>query len=41
MLGIGDEIVTMVAEAERPIVIGGRGAMWSGAKGSLESLAQE
>src|SRR5438445_3145100 len=36
-----DEIVTMVAEAERPIVIGGRGALWSGAKGALESLAQE
>jgi thiamine pyrophosphate-dependent acetolactate synthase large subunit-like protein len=36
-----DEIVAMVAEAERPIVLGGRGAMWSGAKGSLESLAQE
>src|ERR1700758_5607543 len=31
----------MVAEAERPVVIGGRGAMWSGAKGALESLAQE
>jgi len=36
-----DEIVAMVAEAERPIVLGGRGAMWSGAKVSLESLAQE
>ena len=31
----------MVAEAERPVVIGGRGATWSGAKGALESLAQE
>ena len=29
-----DEIVAMVAEAERPIVIGGRGATWSGAKGA-------
>src|SRR5260370_27640875 len=36
-----DEIVAMVAEAERPIVVGGRGAMWSGAKGALESVAQE
>src|SRR5207237_6201287 len=36
-----DEIVAMIAEAERPIVIGGRGATWSGAKGSLEALAQE
>ena len=31
----------MVAEAERPIVIGGRGATWSGAKGALEALAEE
>src|SRR5438270_6400485 len=40
-LAVVDEIVAMVAEAERPIVIGGRGAMWSGAKSALESLAQE
>src|SRR6185437_10567424 len=38
---IVDEIAAMVAEAERPIVIGGRGATWSGAKGALESLAEE
>src|SRR5438445_309406 len=36
-----DEIVAMIAEAERSIVIGGRGATWSGAKGALEALAQE
>jgi len=36
-----DEVAAMVAEAERPIVIGGRGATWSGAKGALESLAEE
>ena len=36
-----DEIVSMIAEAERPIVIGGRGATWSGAKGALEALAEE
>src|SRR4051812_4817144 len=36
-----DEVAAMIAEAERPIVIGGRGATWSGAKGALESLAEE
>ena len=36
-----DEVVAMIAEAERPIVIGGRGAIWSGAKGALEALAEE
>jgi acetolactate synthase-1/2/3 large subunit len=36
-----DEIAGMIAEAERPIVIGGRGATWSGAKGALEALADE
>src|SRR5438105_11216707 len=36
-----DEIAVMVAEAERPIVIGGRGATWSGAKGALEDLAEQ
>src|SRR4029077_19629656 len=35
------ETVSMIAEAERPIVIGGRGAIWSGAKNALETLAQE
>ena len=37
---IVDEITAMVAEAERPIVIGGRGAIWSGAKAALEALAE-
>src|SRR5271169_6986263 len=36
-----DEVVHMVSEAERPVVIGGRGAIWSGAKESLETLAEE
>jgi thiamine pyrophosphate-dependent enzyme len=36
-----DEVVGMIAEAERPIVIGGRGATWSGAKTALEALAEE
>jgi acetolactate synthase I/II/III large subunit len=38
---IVDQIAAMVAEAERAIVIGGRGAMWSGAKAALETLADE
>jgi thiamine pyrophosphate-dependent acetolactate synthase large subunit-like protein len=36
-----DEIVAMVAEAERPVVIGGRGAIWAGARTALEALADE
>ena len=36
-----DEVASMVAEAERPIVIGGRGAVWSGARPALEALAEE
>jgi acetolactate synthase-1/2/3 large subunit len=36
-----DAVTAMVAEAERPIVIGGRGATWSGAKPALEVLADE
>jgi acetolactate synthase I/II/III large subunit len=36
-----DEIAAMVAAAERPIVIGGRGATWSGAKPALEALAEQ
>ncbi len=38
---IVDEVAGMVAEAERPIVLGGRGAIWSGAKAALETLAEE
>ncbi|MCC6719810.1 MAG: thiamine pyrophosphate-binding protein [Acetobacteraceae bacterium] len=36
-----DEVVAMIAQAERPIVIGGRGATWSGAASALEVLAEE
>jgi thiamine pyrophosphate-dependent acetolactate synthase large subunit-like protein len=36
-----DEVASMLAEAERPIVIGGRGAVWSGARPALEALAEE
>src|SRR5262249_23715724 len=35
-----DEIVSMIAEAERPIVIGGRGALWSGAREAVEGVAE-
>ncbi len=38
---IVDQVVGMVMEAERPIIIGGRGAIWSGAKSALETLADE
>jgi thiamine pyrophosphate-dependent acetolactate synthase large subunit-like protein len=36
-----DRAAGMIAEAERPVVIGGRGATWSGAKVALETLAEE
>lgn len=36
-----EEVAALVAAAERPIVIGGRGAFWSGAKSALEALAEE
>jgi thiamine pyrophosphate-dependent acetolactate synthase large subunit-like protein len=36
-----DEMAAMIAEAEHPIVIGGRGATWSGAKPALEALAEQ
>ena len=35
---IVDRVVAMIAEAERPMIIGGRGAMWSGARPELEAL---
>ena len=35
------QVVAMIAEAERPVVIAGRGAIWSGAKAALETLAEE
>jgi acetolactate synthase I/II/III large subunit len=38
---IVDQVAAMVAEAHRPIVIGGRGAIWSGARAALEALAHE
>ena len=38
---IVDRIAAIVAEAQRPIVIGGRGAIWSSAKVALETLADE
>jgi acetolactate synthase I/II/III large subunit len=36
-----DEMTAMIAEAERPVVIGGRGATWSGAAPALEALAEQ
>jgi thiamine pyrophosphate-dependent acetolactate synthase large subunit-like protein len=36
-----DEVASMIAAAERPVVIGGRGAAWSGARQALEGLAEE
>ncbi len=36
-----EEVVAMISRAERPVVIGGRGAVWSGARGTLEALAEE
>ncbi|MBV8737055.1 MAG: thiamine pyrophosphate-binding protein [Alphaproteobacteria bacterium] len=36
-----DEVASMIASAEHPVVIGGRGAIWSGARQALEALAEE
>lgn len=35
-----DEVVALIGTAERPVVIAGRGASWSGAKEALEGLAE-
>jgi acetolactate synthase I/II/III large subunit len=35
-----DDVTAMIAAAERPVVIGGRGAFWSGAREALEALAE-
>lgn len=35
-----EEAVAMIEEAEKPILIAGRGAYWSGAKEALEALAE-
>ncbi|MCB1741716.1 MAG: thiamine pyrophosphate-binding protein [Gammaproteobacteria bacterium] len=35
-----DRLVDMIAEAEKPIIIGGRGAVMSGAREALEALAE-
>jgi acetolactate synthase-1/2/3 large subunit len=35
-----DEVVALIGTAERPVVIAGRGALWSGAKEALEGLAE-
>jgi thiamine pyrophosphate-dependent acetolactate synthase large subunit-like protein len=38
---IVDRVVDMIAEAERPIVLAGRGAIRSGARQALEALAEQ
>lgn len=38
---IVDEIVDMIAEAKRPMILAGRGATHSGAKAALEALADQ
>jgi acetolactate synthase I/II/III large subunit len=38
---IVDRVVDMIAEAERPIVLAGRGAIRSGARAALEALAEQ
>lgn len=35
-----DRLVGMIAEAEKPIIIAGRGAKWSGARAAIERLAE-
>lgn len=35
-----DRLIDMIAEAEKPVIIGGRGALHSGAREALESLAE-
>jgi len=37
---IVDRLVGMIAEAERPVIIAGRGAKLSGARGAIEALAE-
>ncbi|MGE5513324.1 MAG: thiamine pyrophosphate-binding protein [Bacteroidota bacterium] len=35
---IVDRVCDMIAESEKPIILGGRGAVWSGARQALEAL---
>ena len=37
---IVDRVVDMIARAEKPIIVGGRGAVWAGAKTEIEALAE-
>lgn len=36
-----DRVVDMIAEAQKPILIGGRGAVYSGAKAEIEAIAEQ
>ena len=38
---IVDRVCDMIAAAERPILLAGRGAMWSGAREAIEALAEQ
>lgn len=38
---IVDRVCDMIAAAERPILLAGRGAMWSGARQAIEALAEQ
>jgi len=38
---IVDRLIDMIAEAEKPVIIGGRGAIRSGARDALETLAEK
>lgn len=37
---IVDRVVDMISEAERPIIVAGRGVIWSGARQAVETLAE-
>ena len=41
MAGYMDRVVDMIAEAQKPILIGGRGAVHSGAKAEIEAIAEQ
>ncbi|MFY0611878.1 MAG: thiamine pyrophosphate-binding protein [Hyphomicrobiaceae bacterium] len=38
---IVDKVCDMIAAAERPILLAGRGAMWSGARKAIEAVAEQ
>jgi thiamine pyrophosphate-dependent acetolactate synthase large subunit-like protein len=40
-LALVDEVVAIISGAERPVVVRGRSAIWSGARSTLGALAEE